>query len=143
MKSNNIIKLVFSLLIAFFIIQYQANTDPLSPAKTAIDQEHSACITNARGVYPSILSCIQDETDKHKKNITDQMNSSTEDPLIKRIKLSIDKSSELWETYINEKCAAYNDLGGQRAELLKANCTLDEVVRREAFIKNIILEADI
>ncbi|MNF88655.1 hypothetical protein D3C84_711530 [compost metagenome] len=105
--------------------------------------EYTTCLTNAFGVSPEIMLCAQAEIERYKKNIENRMATSAEDELTSVLKQMVSRGSRQWLEYSEGKCAVYDKFEGQRGELLKVNCLLDEFIRRDAFIKNLILEAEL
>ena len=105
--------------------------------------EYTACLTNALGVSPEIMLCAQGEIERYKKNIENRMATSAEDELTSVLKQMVSRGSRQWLEYSEGKCAVYDKFEGQRGEMLKVNCLLDEFVRRDAFIKNLAFEDEI
>lgn len=105
--------------------------------------EYSACIGEAQAIHPEIVSCIESEIMRRKKNIKANIEAASKDPSLRGLTSSIAETDQLWVMYIEKLCGTYHHIEGQRGELLIKNCILNEVAHREEFLKNILGEADI
>lgn len=142
MKLSSFTKLRLPVLIAFCLIYTHAAAKKIDSRGEPQEKEYTACITNAQGVTPEIISCTQNEIERYKNNIANQIDASAEDELTGVLKKLVSRNSRLWLAYIEEKCAVYDEFEGQRGELLKVNCLLDEFIRRDTFIRILMSESE-
>jgi hypothetical protein len=104
--------------------------------------EYTACLTSALGVNPEVILCAQSEIERYKKNIENRVTPAVDDEFTSQLKQMVSGSSRQWLEYAEGKCAVYDKFEGQRGELLKVNCLLNEFIMRDSFIKDLILEAE-
>lgn len=141
MKSNKCITMLAVLpLIAIFFGNLVCSKDLFASSKKE-KLQYSSCLEEAKAIHPEIISCIHEEVEAHKNSIEKSIDTASKDVSLEVLIKSINKSEKTWGMYISELCDLYYELGGQRGELLRESCILNEVIQREEFVKNILNEA--
>lgn len=143
MKSNkSIAMLAVPLLITCLFGSLAYSKDQLTSFRKE-KQQYFNCIEEAQAIHPKIITCIHEEVETHKNSIEKTIDTASKDASLETLITSIKKSEKTWNMYINELCDSYYKLGGQRGELLRESCILNETNQREQFVKEILKEADI
>jgi galactokinase/mevalonate kinase-like predicted kinase len=98
-------------------------------------REYSTCISEAQAIHPEVVSCMESEIMRRKKNIETNIEAASNDPSLSGLASSFTETDHLWTMYIEKLCDTYNHIEGQRGETLIENCILNEVTHRELFLK--------
>lgn len=104
---------------------------------------YASCIYDAGGVHAEMVECIDEEIDKNNTEIYSELAAAQGDTSISELWVALKKSQGAWDEYVKEKCEPYQALGGQRGALLTRNCMLEEVSFRNAFVRELLVEAQI
>ena len=142
MKLNDIAVMRLVVFVMFFFLGVRAESYA-SESEGHESKEYLECIGSAQLTHPEMIGCTQAEIEKHENHIRSAIERNAADDSLGGLIESIGKSSSYFNVYINELCDAYQMLEGQRGEVLRVNCLLKEVIRREVFVREIINEAKI
>jgi len=100
------------------------------------------CIDDAGGGHVEMIACIEEEIDKKNNEIHIKLAAAKGVESIRPLWVALKKSQDSWGGYIKLKCEPYKELGGQRGALLERNCMLEEVLFRSAFVRALLVEAE-
>lgn len=143
LKLNESIAVRSTLFAINFLFVGFANGTELNAGQIEASQEYFDCIDEAKAIHPKIVSCVQSEIGRQKKNMEIKISAASKDPSMRELIASIAESDQLWVVYVKKLCDMYIQLGGQRGELLSESCVLNEMAHRKLFVKNILDEAGI
>lgn len=109
---------------------------PSGGKPSPISREMS-CAGSAGANHPSMIACIQAETADKNRQIVKILGSRYDSPT-REVVAGIRANERGWEDYVERKCRIYFLLGGQRGELLRESCVLNEAVLHEKYVNELI-----
>lgn len=102
LKLNDSIAVRSTLFAINFLFVGFANGTELNAGQIEASQEYFDCIDEAKAIHPKIVSCVQSEIGRQKKNMEININAASKDPSMRELIASIAESDQLWVVYVKK-----------------------------------------